>query len=66
MYLSIFAVYDFSIDSRALYEELKPYQINVTDVIKTVFVNGRIEDSNLPKVLFILLKYGDAIITINK
>lgn len=66
MYLSIFAVYDFSIDSRALYEELKPYQINVTDVIKTVFVNGRIEDSNLPKVIFILLKYGDAIITINK
>ena len=40
--------------------------MNVTDVIKTVLVYGRIEASYLPEVLFILLKYGDAKITINK
>ena len=66
MYVIIFTIYEFRIDSKALYEELRPYKMNVTDVIKTVLVYGRIEASYLPEVLFILLKYGDAKITINK
>ena len=66
MYVSIFTIYEFRIDSKSLYEELRPYKMNVTDVIKTVLVYGRIESSYLPEVLFILLKYGDAKITINK
>lgn len=45
MYVSIFTIYEFRIDSRALYEELRPYKMNVTDVIKTVLVYGRIEAS---------------------
>ena len=66
MYITIFAVYDFGIDSKSLYEELKVYKINVTDVIKNVLAYGRVDSYYLPDIIFILLKYGDAKITITK
>lgn len=66
MYVSIFVIYEFHIDSKALYEELKQYKMNVTDAINSIFVYGRVNDYYLAEVLFILLKYGDAKITISK
>ena len=66
MYISIFAIYDFKMDSRSLYEELKLYKINVTDAINTVLVYGRVDAFHLNEIIFILLKYGDAKITLNK
>lgn len=66
MYISIFAIYEYAIDSQALYEELKHYKINVTDVIKNVLVYGRVDAYDLPEIIFTILKYGDAKVTINK
>ena len=66
MYISIFAIYEFHVDSRALYEELEPYKMNVTDAISSIFIYGRIDVFYLSEVLFILLKYGDPKITISK
>ena len=66
MYLSIYAVYEYYVDSATLYEELRDYKINVTDTTKTVFIYGRINAFYLPTVIYILLKYGEPTITINK
>lgn len=66
MYVSIFCVYESHVDSRALYEELKPYKINVTDAISSIFLYGRFDEYYLPEVIFILLKHGDPKITISK
>lgn len=66
MYISIFAVYEFHVDSKALYEELKPYKMNVTDAIQSIFIYGRFDSLYLPEIIFILLKYGDPKITISK
>lgn len=66
MYVSIFAVYEFHVDSKALYEELKPYKMNVTDAIESIFIYGRFDSLYLPEIIFILLKYGDPKITISK
>lgn len=66
VYISIFAIYEYSIDSKSLYEELRAYKMNVTDAIKTVLVYGRIDAYYLADVIFTILKYGDAKITINK
>lgn len=66
MYVSIFAVYEFHVDSKALYEELKPYKMNVTDAIESIFIYGRFDSLYLPEIIFILLKYGDPNITISK
>lgn len=66
MYVSIFAVYEFHVDSKSLYEELKPYKMNVTDVIESIFIYGRFDSLYLPEIIFILLKYGDPKITISK
>ena len=66
MYISIFCVYETHVESKALYDELESYKFDVTDAIKSVFVYGRIHERYLSKVLMILLKYGDANITITK
>lgn len=66
MYVSVFATYEYAVDSRALYEELAPYKMNVTDAIKTILAYGRINAFHLSTIIFILLKYGDAKITIYK
>lgn len=66
MYISIFAVYEFHVDSKALYEELRPYKMNVTDAIESIFIYGRFDSLYLPEIIFILLKYGDPKITISK
>lgn len=66
MYISLFCVYESSIDAKSLYDELAPYKMNVTDAIKSVFIYGRFYDLFLPEIIMILLKYGDAKITITK
>ena len=66
MYISIFAIYEYAIDAKSLYEDLSIYKISVTDAIKSVLVYGRIDAYYLSDVIFTLLKYGDAKITINK
>ena len=66
MYISIFCIYEFRIDSKALYDELAEYKMNVTELDKTIFVYGRIDVLFLPEIIFILIKYGDAKITISK
>ena len=66
MFISIFCIYEYHIDSKGLYEELKPYKMNVTDLSESIFVYGRMDSLFLPEVIFILLKYGDAKITISK
>lgn len=66
MFISIFCIYEYHIDSKSLYDELKPYKMNVTDLSESIFVYGRMDSLFLPEVIFILLKYGDAKITISK
>ena len=66
MYVSIFCVYESHVDSRSLYEELRPYNMNVTDAIESIFIYGRFDELLLPEVIFILLKHGDPKITISK
>lgn len=66
MYISIFCIYEFRIDSKALYDELSDYKMNVTELDKTTFVYGRIDVLFLPEIIYTLIKYGDAKITISK
>jgi len=66
MYISIFCIYEFRIDSKALYDELSDYKMNVTELDKTIFVYGRIDVLFLPEIIYTLIKYGDAKITISK
>ena len=66
MYISIFCIYEFRIDAKALYDELSEYRMNVTELDKTIFVYGRIDVLFLPEVIYTLIKYGDAKITISK
>ena len=65
MVLSIFAEIQSSIDSMALYTELEPYRLNVTDMINKTVAYGNIELEYLNVVQYILLKYGANKITIN-
>lgn len=67
MYVSIFAVYEYQVDAKALYDELRTYcKMNVTDLVQSVIVHGRFHEGLLTPILFILLKYGDPRITITK
>lgn len=66
MFVSIFCIYEFHIDSRSLYEEIKEFKMNVTELDKTIFVYGRIDVLFLPEIIFTLIKYGDAKINISK
>lgn len=66
MYISIFCIYEFRIDSKALYDDLSDYKMNVTELDKTIFVYGRIDVLFLPEIIYTLIKYGDAKITISK
>lgn len=47
-----------NIDSRALFEMLQCYQLNVTDLIYQVYVHGTIHDYELPNVIEICTKFG--------
>lgn len=64
MKVSIFVSFNSPIDSRSLYEELEPYNLNVTDLIGEVAAYGDLEDYKLGEVIQILLKYGSDNITI--
>lgn len=54
------------VDSKALFDELKAYDINVTDLIDIVVVHGDIQDYYLELVIRTLEKYGVSSITIKK
>lgn len=45
-------------DSRELYNELKRYGLNVTDMGSEVFVYGDIDESDYEKILRICISYG--------
>lgn len=64
MKISIFATFNPPIDAMSLYDELKPYKLNVTDIIEKVVAYGDLEDYQLGEVIQILLKYGSHNITI--
>ena len=64
MVLSIFAEIQNSIDSLALYTELEPYKLNVTDMIGHSVAYGYVDLDCLNVVQYILLKYGANKITI--
>lgn len=66
MFISLFCIYETHIDSKALYEDLECYKMNVTDAINNVFVYGRFDSFYLPEIIMILLKHGDAKINISK
>lgn len=66
LFISLFCVYESHIDSKALYDDLEYFKMNVTDAINTVFVYGRFDSYYLPEILMILLKHGDAKITISR
>lgn len=64
MKVSIFVTFNPPIDARSLYDELEPYNLNVTDLIEKVAAYGDLEDYQLGEVIQILLKYGSHNITI--
>lgn len=66
MFVSVYCVYEYKVDSKALYEELRAYKMNVTDMVESIHIYGRMDVFYLSEVLFILLKYGDPKITISK
>lgn len=54
------------VDSRALYDQIKIYQLNVTDVINVVLVYGIVEGEDLCNILLILENYNYTKISLNR
>jgi hypothetical protein len=64
MKVSIFASFLYPVDSRTLYEELRNYCVNVTDMIDKVYAYGDIFDTEISDVVMLMLKYEAKSITI--
>ena len=60
----ICAEFPGNIDSLALYEMVKCYNLNVTDVISSVYMYGEITEKILPYLLNVCYKFCYKIITI--
>lgn len=58
MEYSIFVELNVPVNSLELYDKLEPFDINVTDVISTVLVYGRVTDLTMIDVLKILDDYS--------
>lgn len=54
------------VDSKALYEQIKCYSLNVTDVINVVLVYGVVEGEDLCNILLILENYNYTKISLNR
>lgn len=64
MKVSIVASFNNPIDSITLYEDMRVYKLNVTDLIVKVVCYGEIEDSLIGNVSTLLLKHSVSNITI--
>ena len=64
MKVSIVASFNNQIDSITLYEDMRVYKLNVTDLIVKVVCYVEIEDSFIGNVSTLLLKHGVSNITI--
>ena len=62
MYIT--AEFPANIDSLELYEMVKCYKLNVTDVISSVYLYGEITEKNLPYLLNVCYKFCYISITI--
>ena len=62
MYIT--AEFPASIESLALYEMVKQYKLNVTDIITKVYMMGEVNQKDFPYILFVCSKFGYTEITI--
>lgn len=53
-----------SIESLALYEMVKQYKLNVTDIITKVYMMGEVNQKDLPYILYVCSKFDYTEITI--
>lgn len=64
--VTLYADFDELQESYQLYQELKPYQLNVTQHLSGWVIHGSINIMVLPNCLLTLYKYGTPKVTINK
>ena len=64
MYISV--EFPANIESLALYEMVKQYKLNVTDIITKVYMMGEVDQKDLPYLLYVCSKFGYTEITIKK
>ncbi len=59
--MSIFIVVNDCVDSRELYEELRPYRLNVIDIGSKALVHAIIDirDADIENIVKICKRYGD-------
>lgn len=62
MYIT--AEFPANIDSKELYEMVKQYKLNVTDIITKVYMIGTVNQKDLPFILYVCSKFGYTEITI--
>ena len=60
----ICAEFPGNIESQALYEMVKQYKLNVTDIITTVYMMGNINQKDIPYILYVCSKFSYKEITI--
>ena len=58
------AEFPANIESLALYEMVKQYKLNVTDIITKVYMMGTVKQKDLPYILYVCSKFGYTEITI--
>lgn len=62
MYIT--AEFPASIESLALYEMVKQYDLNVTDIITKVYMIGELQQKDLPYILYVCSKFDYIELTI--
>ena len=62
MYIT--AEFPANIESLALYEMVKQYRLNVTDIITKVYMMGEVREKDLPYILYVCSKFSYKEITI--
>ena len=62
MYLTV--EFPANIDSKELYEMVKKYKLNVTDIITKIYMMGDVNQKDLPYILFVCSKFDYTEITI--
>ena len=60
----IYVEFPGNIESQALYEMVKQYKLNVTDIITKVYMMGTVKQKDLPYILYVCSKFGYTEITI--
>lgn len=64
--VTLYAYFDELEESYQLYQELKPYHLNVTQHMLGWVIHGHISIMVIPVILLTLYKYGTPKVTINK